>query len=111
MLGQKKEEWETPSEPESVPIPEPDPVRTPTPTPPPAPVKVATKNFECQVRLGNQEDFLRLPTEARERLNDPSKGKPNMMATPEIEKFVNRLKEHIIDILMRNEDERTKQML
>ena len=34
-----------------------------------------------------------------------------MMATPEIEKFVNRLKEHIIDILMRNEDERTKQML
>ena len=49
MLGQKKEGWETPSEPETVPIPEPERVRSPTPPP----VKVATKNFECQVRLGN----------------------------------------------------------
>ena len=34
-----------------------------------------------------------------------------MMETPEIEKFVNRLKEHIISILKRNKDEKTQQMM
>ena len=34
-----------------------------------------------------------------------------MMETPEIKKFVNRLKEHIIGILKRNKDEKTQQML